>query len=75
MTKTRITAIVTVQKKVVLDIDYSINPNNLRQMDTLRDELDIKFYLAPNVLKRDYDIIEFLPINCIELDKVSEQHS
>ncbi len=68
MTKTRITAIISVKKKIILDLDYSLDGNNQRQMDTVQDELETKFHLAPDVLSKEIDIIEILQIPIITED-------
>lgn len=62
MNKTRIKALVTVSKVIEIEVDYSVNPTNQRQMDTIQDVLEEKFILNTNIKNKIYDIIEIVPV-------------
>lgn len=71
MSKTRIKAIVTVSKLIELELDYSLNPQNQRQMDTVKDELEVKFHLNTNIVRKEYDVIDIVKVNLVAPDIVS----
>ena len=68
MNKTRITAIVTVSKKIEVELDYLLSSDNTRQMDTLKDLLETKFHLNTNVINKDFDITEILVVREVSAD-------